>query len=116
MSEQPTYAILIEPELQQVSLVPVEGQVRFKQFYEVLDCSIIEIVQLRQGVDMLCNEEGYFVDGNPIFYIDIDDERVFHQIVGKTTIVKNTGSDLFGFTIPEIEELVSQIKVKWSKK
>ena len=116
MSENEKYAILIEPELQQVSLVPVDGEVRFKQFYEVLDCSTIEIVQLRQGVDMLCDEEGYFVDGNPIFYIDIDEDRIFRQIVGKSVIVKNVGPDLYGWTIPEIEELVSQIKIKWSKK
>jgi hypothetical protein len=112
----PKYAIVVDPQEQVVSLESVDGLVEFKQFYKVLDCQTIELFQLKPGIDLLCDEEGYYKAGNQMMYISISSDNIYHQIIGKIAIVKNAGEDLFGWTIEEIEDLIEQIKIKWSKK
>jgi hypothetical protein len=111
----PKYAVVVDPQQRNVSLEPVGELVEFKQFYKTLDCHTIEIFQLKPGIDLLCDEEGYYKSGNELMYISISDDKIFHQMIGSVAIVKNAGEDLLGWTIEEIDELVEQIKIKWSK-
>jgi hypothetical protein len=116
MSEQLTYAVVIDPHRQQVNLHEIEGgRVKFEHMYKVMECSTIEIVELKRGIDLLCDEEASYIEDNPSYYIGMADDNLYHQIIGISVIAKHVKGELYGWTMQEVIEVVNNIKIKWIK-
>ena len=111
------YAVVIDPHRQEVNLHEIQGdRVKFEHMYKVMECSTIEIVELNRGIDLLCDEEASYIEDNPSYYIGMANDNLLNQIIGISVIAKQVKGELYGWTMPEVIELVNNLKIKWTKK
>ena len=85
-----------------------------KDYYNIIGCSSIDIVELNEDIAVVVDDEGLLKSGSPVFEITTNDGHELH-LAGKLIFAKNhytdDGVELMGLDSGEILSLMVDLKL-----
>lgn len=98
-----------------VEIVDIEENYNYKELAKLIDADLIDCVEYDEKFDIIVDDEGLLVCGNPVF--EITTPYTTLQLAGKLLFLKRVekedGITFAGMSLDEAHELLSKLKIKF---